>query len=165
MALITRPDMGKMFLLDLDKQAYIEFALSPVAAGRAGADSSNPEGPPPTARDNEPGEPPAPNPDQIERALGDAPLPASVVTLALADQTIENHPCRVFEQRASFPEGHVEITRVFRALDLRGLAIRTESESEGGVKVITERRDVKTEVSPEEFALPPAFKKAARLDH
>jgi hypothetical protein len=101
----------------------------------------------------------------MERVFGDAPLPSSVETIALADQTIENHPCRVFERRESFPGGRTELTRVFRALDLQGLAIRIESESEGGVKIVTERRQAQIAVSPDEFIIPSSFKKVGRLDH
>jgi hypothetical protein len=182
-ALISRPDMGKAFLLDLDKQAYVESALAPASENEIEADSSNANRSQSNnrsksnnrARTNnrsqlnasagESNEQPAISPGDIERVFSDAPLPSSVEMLALPDQTIENHLCRVFERRASFPGGHTEITRVFRAVDLQGLAIRIESESEGGVKLITERREAQIAVSPDEFIIPSGFKKVGRLDH
>ncbi len=176
-ALISRPDLGKAFLLDLDSQAYVETVIAPAGAAEPETNSSNANksrsnSRPPSnnssitnAREGEPDSPPAINPSDIERIVSDAPLPSSVETIALADQTIENHLCKVFERRASFPGGHIEITRVFRALDLQGFAIRIESESEGGVKIITERRDAQTVVSPDEFIIPSNFKKVGRLDN
>ena len=164
-ALISRPDMNKVFLLDLDKKMYVELALGSAAARQAETDSSNANRSVSTARDGESGSQPRVDPDELERAFSDAPSPASVTTRALPDQTIDNHPCKVFEQRASFNDGHIEITRVFHATEFHGLAIRIESESEGGLLVITERRDVKTNVSPGEFVIPAGFKKVEKLAH
>lgn len=156
-ALISRPDMGKMFLLDLDKRVYVEMALDSNIWRESEIRPSNES----TARDGES----SVSPDSLEHAFGDAPSPSRVEARALADQTIENHSCKVFEQRATFDDGHIEITRVFRASDLGNLAIRIEMESESGVKIITERRDVKIAVSPDEFVVPSGFKKVDRLAH
>ena len=164
-ALISRPDMNKVFLLDLDKKVYVELALGSAAARQAETDSSNANRSPSTARDDESASQQRVDPDQLERAFSDAPLPANVTTRALPDQTIDNQPCKVFEQRASFNDGHVEITRVFYATQLHDLAIRIESQSEGGLMVITERRDVKTNVLPGEFIVPVGFKKVEKLAH
>jgi hypothetical protein len=153
-ALISRPDMGKAFLLDLDKQMYVEMDSG---SSQSEINSSNKA----TASDDESGI----RPDTLERALDDAPSPSRIEARALEDQTIENQPCKVFEQRAIFDDGHTEITRVFCARDLNNLAIRIEMESEGGVKVITERRDVKTEIAPDQFNVPSGFKKVDRLNH
>jgi hypothetical protein len=154
-ALISRPDMGKAFLLDLDKQIYVEMDSSPNASRQSEINSSNES----TARDDESGV----RPDALERAFDDAPLPSRVEARALEDQTIENQSCKVFEQRAIFDDGHIEVTKVFCARDLNNLAIRIEMQSEGGVKVITERRDVKTKVAPDQFVVPSGFKKVDRL--
>ena len=156
-ALISRPDIGKAFLLDLDKQIYVELDSSSNASRQPEINSSNEA----TARDDQSGI----RPDVIERAFDDVPSPSSVEARALEDQTVGNQSCKVFEQRAVFDDGHVEITRVFCARDLHDLAIRIEMESEGGVKVITERRDVKTEVAHDQFVVPSGFKKVDRLDH
>ena len=149
-AIISRPDMGKAFLLDLDKQIYVELDLTRQSVVGSSSNES-------TA--------PADETDALERAFGDAPSPSRVEAQALADQTIENRSCKVFEQRAIFDDGHIEITRVFCAPDLNNLAIRIEEESGSGAKVITERRDVKTTVAPDQFVVPAGFKKVERLAH
>jgi hypothetical protein len=141
-ALIWRPDLGKCFLLALDKQQYVETDFARPAVANQQSEATDLE--------------------TIERALTDAPSPASVEVISLPDQIIDNHPCSVTESRATFSDGHVEITRTFRARDLSGLDIRVESQSTAsGIKIITERRDVKTEVSGEEFNVPAGFKKVA----
>ncbi len=155
-ALIFRPDLGKVFLLALNKREYVEMNIGPVGNLKSQADA--------------PGEwrnhTDAVDPNSIDRAINNAPSPVSVEARTLADQTIENHPCRVTERRALFADGHVETTRTFLARDLSGLALRVETESTAsGVKVITERRDVRVEVSPDEFSIPAGFKKVERLIH
>ncbi len=155
-ALISRPDMGKAFLLDLDKQIYVELDSSSNIARQSEINPSNES----TARDDESGV----RPDALERAFDDAPSPVRVESRALADQTIGNQTCKVFEQRAIFDDGHTEITKIFCARNLNDLAIRIEVESDG-VKVITERRDVKTQVAPDQFVVPSGFKKVDRLAH
>jgi hypothetical protein len=153
-ALILRPDQGKAFLLDLDNQLYTELPLSFSSGGepetRAPSDDADH----------------TVEPEAIERALGNAPSPVRVETRLLADQTVENHLCKVYEQRAVFSDGHAEITKSFRALDLDGLALRIEIAAEpqnGSGKFIISRRDVRPDVSPEEFVVPAGFKKADKL--
>ncbi|HVG21005.1 MAG TPA: hypothetical protein VNI02_18290 [Blastocatellia bacterium] len=171
-ALIWRPDRAKAFLLDLDKRMYVELPLS-FAVGRGletdapraeagqamASDDTNITRASDEARR-------AVDPEAVERAVGDAPSPERVETRWLADQTIENHVCRVSEQRAIFSGGHAEITRTFRAVDLGGLAIRIETVAEprdGGAKVIISRRDIRTDVSPDEFVVPAEFRKVDKL--
>jgi hypothetical protein len=162
-ALILRPDINKVFLLDLDKQVYTELALSPGGGPPQEPDPHGANGPPSTAADGEPSARQGVSPGELERAFNDAPSPARITTRALPDQTIENHPCKVFEQRASFEDGRTEITRVFQATDFHDLAVRIESESEGGPRVVTERRDLKASVSPGEFVVPAGFKRVEKL--
>jgi hypothetical protein len=152
-ALIWRPDQGKAFLLDLDKQIYAELPLS-----------FSPEREPETRSSDDAQR--AIDPEAIETILADAPSPVGVESRLLEDQTIENHVCKVYEQRAVFSDGHAEITKTFRAPELGGLAIRVEIASEpqnGNDKIIISRRDVKTVVSPEEFIVPSEFKKVEKL--
>ena len=152
-ALIWRPDLDKIFLLSLDRQFYVERNLIPETAGSiAGSGTNGPDGRL------------SPEAESIEHAFDDAPAPVSVETRALPDQTIDNRLCSVTENRASFADGRIEVTRTFRARDLEGLALRIESESETtGVKVVTERRDIKIEVAASEFTVPSDFKRVARL--
>lgn len=173
-ALIWRPDQAKTFLLDLDKRIYVELPLSFGIEGGHQADSQNEAGK--QADDKGILEPSddaqrAIHPEAVERALDDAPSPVSVENRQLADQAIDDHVCKVFEQRATFSDGHAEITRTFRALALRGLAIRIEimTEPQGesmqndSTKLIISRRDIKTDVSPDEFVVPPGFRRVDKL--
>lgn len=141
-ALIHRPDLGKSYLLFPDDRTYTESEAdpTPTAINDAGDDVS---------------------PDHIERAFGDSPPPASVTTRALGDQTLDGYSCAVTEERATHEDGRAEVTRLFRARDLAGLALRVEVES-GALKIITERRDINTRVPPEEFNVPSDFRKVAR---
>jgi hypothetical protein len=157
-ALIWRPDLGKSYLLDLDRQAFIEIALAGEnshdgshSLDRASADSTNGLV------------------QAVDRALDDAPSPDRVETRMLPIAEIGGHSCKVYEQRAIFPDGHIEITRTFRARDLGGLALRTESESQpASVRIITERKDVsldvRLDVAPDAFTVPANFKKVDKLE-
>jgi len=77
---------------------------------------------------------------------------------------VDGHSCKVYEQRAIFLDGHIEITRQFRAEDLEGLPLRIDCESaEGGARITTERRDVSLGVPTDSFVVPPDFKRIERL--
>jgi hypothetical protein len=155
-ALIWRPDQGKAFLLDLDRRIYAELPLSFGPVSEPDKDAAAPSDDPAGAID----------PEAVDRALDRAPSPVRVEARLLADRTIEGHLCKVFEQRAVFPDGHVEMTITHRAIDLSGLAIRIEIVAEpqnGSEKVIISRRDVSPAVSPDEFIVPSEFKKVDKL--
>lgn len=138
-ALIHRPDLGKSFLLFPEDRTYTESGAEAADVADAVDDVS---------------------PDQIDRAFADAPLPSSVTAHALADETIEGYGCAVTEERAAFEDGSAEVTRMFRARDLAGLALRVEVES-GTLKIVTERREIETRVPPEKFEVPADFRKVA----
>jgi hypothetical protein len=181
-AFIWRPDLGKSFLLFPDNRTYVEseardFARPEKAAdavssasssggaetGESAADETRRE-PAPSARRNPAGRddvsPAHVSPDYIDRSFGDIASPSRVETRALADQMIEGYACAVTEQRAVFDDGRGEVTRIFRARELAGLAVRVEVESEG-VKIITERRDIQIQVPPDNFTVPTDFRKVA----
>ena len=154
-ALIWRPDLGKCYLLDLDQLVFVEISLEETSDNlpdqsrlhdRAAGDSASAL-------------------VKIDRAVDDAPSPDRVETRMLSGADIAGHSCTVYEERATFPDGHTEITRSFRAGDLGGLALRIESESEPiSVRVITERKDVSLEVAPDTFTIPSNFKKVDKLE-
>ena len=151
-ALIDRPDLGKSFLLFPQDRTYTESEAAAAARTQQGTGPGGPADVRGAVDDL--------SPDQIDRAFGDAPLPSSLTTRALADQTVEGYSCAVTEQRAAFEDGREEVTRMFRARDLAGLALRLEVES-GTLKIITERRDIATRVPPERFEVPADFRKVA----
>ena len=83
----------------------------------------------------------------------------------MPDETIAGEHCKVVENRARFADGRMEITKVYRATQLGGLLIKTETESIAAnhrVKIITERRDLKFDISPDEFTVPADFNKAQK---
>lgn len=155
-ALILRPDLGKGYLLDLDRRVYVEFdfaaGTSPTMTKGAGRE---------TIGDDE--TPAAVKADEVDRALSDVPKPVQVETRVLADQTIQGYACQMVESRATFADGHVEITRICRARDLEGLALLVEVESATGARSTVERRDIRLDVSPDEFVVPADFKRVDKL--
>ena len=159
-ALIWRPDLGKCYLLDLDERLYVELETGPNHAKESQSEANTLNQYSEPARSDS-----ADNLVQaIDRAIDDAPSPARVETRLLPGEVIDGHSCRVYESRASFPDGHFEITRAFRASDFAWLALRIELESEPATtKVITERRDVRLDVAPDAFVVPAGFKKVYKL--
>jgi hypothetical protein len=166
-AIIWRPDLGKVFLLAIDRRVYTEQELSPGSAPEAAA---RPRGGGEAGRDSAAlSGPPMIEPDAIDRVFKEAAPPDSVETRALPDQVIDGFNCAVFERRSRFADGRVELTRWFRARELSGLALRIETETvEAGaavprLRVVTERRNVQTELPPDGFRVPPDFKKVGEI--
>jgi hypothetical protein len=159
-ALIWRPDLGKCYLLDLDERLSVELEITPHYANESQAKAKTPNQDSELTRNDS-----ADSLVQaIDRAIDDAPSPARVETRMLPGEAIDGHWCRVYEHRASFPDGHFEIIRAFRASDFAWLALRMESESEpAATKVTTERRDVRLNVAPDAFVAPADFKKVDKL--
>ncbi|MFL6273655.1 MAG: hypothetical protein ACJ74G_00475 [Blastocatellia bacterium] len=152
-ALILRPDLGKGYLLDLDHRLYIEFnsgTTAPAAMRNAAPPASE-------------SAPPAISLEEVERALSDAPALVQLNLRVLGDETIEDHPCQVIEERATFADGGVEVTRSRRARDLAGLPLLIEVESSNGARLTTERRDVRLDVAIDDFAVPAGFRKVDQL--
>jgi hypothetical protein len=159
-ALIWRSDLGKCYLLDLDERLYVELETTPDHANQSQAEAETPSHDSNSRRSD--------SADRfvqaIDRAMDDAPSPARVETRSLSGEVIDGHPCRVYENRASFPDGHVEIQRAFRASEYAWLALRIETESDPpATKVTTERRDVRLGVAPDTFVVPADFKKVDKL--
>jgi hypothetical protein len=160
-AMIWRPDLGKCFLLSLTRKEFVEMTLGPQTARDSSAAALDPAGSQPNEANASRDSASSPTPEAIDRAISNAQEPASVETHVLPDVTIDNHPCQVVEQRARFADGHTETTRMARARDLGGLELRIEivpDAQSGSVKVITERRAIRTEVSPDEFNVPADFR-------
>jgi hypothetical protein len=161
--IIWRPDLGRVFHLSVDRQLYVE---SDIDGEQQPANAPRPSGHGATSAIAEGEKGPANHPETVDRALGEEAGPERVETEGLPDEVVDGHTCRVLRRRASFVDGHVETALIFQARDLEGLAIRMETETEGGsgrVKVITERRDIRTEVSPEQFVIPADFRRVRSL--
>lgn len=162
-AVIWRSDLGSCFLLDLDRRVYVELEItgshgggSDPGAGKTDIISSSRNASGLNLGDS--------SVQAIDRYFDDTESPARVETRMLPPVVIDSHSCRVYEQRTTFLDGHTEITRRFRADDLAGLPVRIECESEeGGIRVTTERRDVRFEVATDSFVVPSDFKRIDRL--
>jgi hypothetical protein len=156
-ALILRLDLGKGYLLDLDRQIYVEIELTD-GDKNSSVDSRS------QGRENK--DSTSELVQAVDRAIDDAQSPDRVETRALPSSDVDGHTCQVYERRATFVDGHVEIIKSFRATDLGGLILRSEASSEPlSVTIITERKDVSRDVAPERFTIPMSFRKVDKLDH
>lgn len=145
-AIIFRPDLGKSFLLYLDRNVYMESAIDDQ----------------PQTVDDET----KITLDRIDKAFNAANAPLEVETKTLPDETIDGHICQVTERRERFDNGYIEMTRSFQAREFAGLALRVEQTSESPtarIKIVTERRDARTDVGREEFDIPSGFTKVDAL--
>lgn len=159
-ALIWRPDLGKIFLLDLSERVYVEFELAGGSPSepQAGAGDSNAVSRP---RPSDTGDGTI---QAIDHYFVERQPPTRVETRVLPSASIDGHTCAVYEQREFFSDAHSETTRRFYARDLSGLLLRVESQDEqGSASLITERRDIRTDVAPDTFAVPVDFKKVEKL--
>jgi hypothetical protein len=149
--LILRPDLGKQFLLVIERQVYTETNLPQEITGQAIASDIK--------RDE------AIDPVAVERIFEASGHPAPAEVRLLPDQVIEGHPCQVSERRLIF-DGRAELTRTYLARDLSGLALKIEMESEpsAGSRFVTERRNVRADFSEDLFEIPPGFKRVDKLD-
>jgi hypothetical protein len=161
LALIWRPDIGKAFLLDLDRRVYVEIDDPTVKVPESRAGAGNPRN---NTRAQNLGDLKDSKVQTIDQYFDDNQPPAGIDKRILPQVVIDGHPCAVDEQRYLFPDEHIEIIRTFRAHDLSGLLLRIESETEpGSARVTTERRDVRIEVSPDAFIVPTNFKRVEQL--
>ena len=167
-ALIFRPDLGKSFLLDLDNRLYIETDLTQP---NVSTDKKN-LSPPNHHQATESSESAAPSASSLQTVANDfladsfEEEPTIVETRVLTDAKIGDSMCKVTEQSARFADGRVEITKTFRAPALKGLIVKSEMESVAPsqrLKIIVERRDIKLEVSADEFTVSAGFKKVERF--
>lgn len=158
-ALICGLNLENAVLLDLDAQTYVEVENTNDAAEDA-----------PTNRNgglqkhrSETAALEGGTLQAIDQTFDEVQSPDRIETRMLASEVIDGYRCSVYEQRLIFPDGHTEVTKSWRADDLSGLALRIENTSEpGGTKVITERRDVRTDIPADAFVVPPNYKKAPR---
>jgi hypothetical protein len=169
LALITRFDSGKSYLLNLDKQTYVETDLALNAAKKTQADTSTKnvkglQATAPAEAQNADANRQTTAMDFVEDDFADEPK--SFEQRPMADESVGNQLCKVIEKRASFADGRSEITKIYRAENLLGLTVKTELETISPtqrVKIITEWRDIKLEAQADAFVLPGNFKKVQSL--
>src|SRR5215467_8595494 len=145
-ALIVRPDVGEAYLLFPDRGEYFVETPEVEALPANGSSASATPAGSGTRVSKQAGSGMLVDPIAIESDLSPAKTTANNITdLTLPDAKVDGHPCRVSERRAINSDGTTEIVRDYRATDLEGLSIKTESESEGKngrVRVVTERQDI-----------------------
>jgi hypothetical protein len=157
---ILRFDIGKSYLLDPEHRLYIETDLNQNLP----QDKKSSDAELATAAEKEDTSSSSTATEWLTDEFREEPT--NVETKTLPDETIAGERCKVTESRARFADGRMEITKVFRAMQLGGLMIKTETESiaeNHKVKIITERRDLKFEISVDEFTIPADFKKAQKF--
>jgi hypothetical protein len=171
-ALICRPDLGKSFLLDLDRRLFAEIALGSqpgrVDAGIPAPASATKQLSPDDIGTSDSGsrDQRAIDPESLDLSFNEADDSSSVVQRTTGDEVVAGYRCRVEERRVVYSNGRSETTRWFRATELDGLALRIESETQSEsrhVRVTTERTEISTDVSPDIFSVPSDFRKVTNL--
>ncbi len=128
-ATITR--QGTTWLLDLDRNAYaVVRAPDEPATG-------------------------ALNGDQIEALVRGDDDPGSAEPVAVEEARLDGHPCRLVRARLVGLGGETSESAVWSALDLGGLAIRSELTGPDGARSVIELRRISLEPDPKLFELPP----------
>jgi len=161
-ALIIRPDLGNAYVLFLDKGEFLVRGLGDEPGANSAPTMAQPPSQTAAAADSEPS---LVDPVAIESDMSPASAPATLTNVALPDESVDHHPCKVAERRAVLSDGTTEVTRTYRATDLSGMIVRTESESvgkSGRLRVITERLDIQTEVPQTVFEIPAGFRRTSR---
>jgi len=162
-ALIVRPDVGEAFLLFPDRGEYFVETPEGEALPANGSSATPTPAGSGTKVSKQAGSGMLVDPIAIESDLSPVKTTAnSIIDLTLPDAKVDGHPCRVSERRAINSDGTTEILRDYKATDLEGLSIKTESESEGRngrVRVVTEKHDIQPGVSQEAFEVPSGLKR------
>lgn len=167
LALITRFDAGKSFLLNLNKQIYTETELVSQVAEKAKS-APAPSKASPKAVDAEKAESEASRQVAALEFVEDhfAEQPISLENRVLADEYIAGQLCKVTQTRATFADGRTDATTIFRAEGLYGLLMKTEKESVSPthrVRIINEWRELSLVAAADEFVIPANFKKVQSL--
>ena len=165
-ALIWRPDLGRMYLLDVDGRGYVETDITPSDALKPGQETNTSQDAEYAARRSASVRGDQVRGEAVDRAFDDSPSPVRIETRSLPDQTIDGHPSAVIERRTVFANDYVETTVTFRARDFNGLAIRVETGPGAGTKgskLITSWRDIRRDVPADVFDVPPDFRRVDKL--
>lgn len=136
-ASIVRPDLGIVFVVDLDGNVYVEQPL----AGEAAADGEV-------------------TGDEVERLVtaGEA---VTVAREKIGAERLAGYACDVYRSRIESPLGGVSESKVWEAPDLGGLVLRSELVGPDGSRATTELTDLSLEPDPTVFEVPPT---AQRVD-
>jgi hypothetical protein len=140
LAAIWRPDIGKVYLLDIGQKTYTENEITQSQH-----------------------QVPVSDVEYFEDKIDDAPSAERIETDILPDTRIDGFTCSVYETRTYYQGGHSQVVRTFRAREL-GLAMRVEVEAPDGSRLVTERHDVKTVVPRDIFEISSDFRRVSQLN-
>ena len=163
---IWRPDLSRVYQLSIERRIYVESESGPPpqseSARAPSATSSGPRAAEHPVENNS-----GIDPVSVDRSMDTSGVPESEEIERLPDQEVDGRICVVFRRRATFSGGTVETTRSFHSREFNWLALRIESETERAgakIRVVTERRDIKTDVSPDQFEVPNGYQRVSSLD-
>jgi hypothetical protein len=140
-ASIARPDLGVVWLVDLDRNVYVERRTDAPVPSETGLTG-----------------------EQVEALAADSGGGGVTTSSERAgEETVDGHPCVVYKTRAESPLGGASESTVWEAQDLGGLAIRSETKGPDGARVTTELRDVRSDAPASLFELPPGASRAEAL--
>ncbi|MCC6743041.1 MAG: hypothetical protein IT175_04190 [Acidobacteria bacterium] len=146
MVLLVRPDLGVRWLVDFEKGAYTETPLTgPATPGEDGAEA------PLSAT-------------EIELTV-EAGAPADAFAARrerIDDDTLDGHRCAVYRSRLEALDGTTAESTVWEAVDLGGLALRSEIRGSSGTVARTVLRDLSRNPPPDTFELPPGVRKSGQ---
>jgi hypothetical protein len=151
--LIWRPDLPSYIQIDPQKRVYVEHNGDSLAAHNEVTEQS---GNGRTAID-----------PQIEGSFDMASEASSSKTVSLPDERVDDFTCEVTERLLSFADGRTQVVRSYRARELGGLTVRTETVFGGGeaaTRLTVELKDIQTRISRDQFEIPPGFQKVEKLD-
>ena len=131
LALIARPDLGRVYLLDVAANTYSDRPSAPAApdAALGGED--------------------------VEMMFPEPGAETVVSRERVGSETTAGHECVVYHSRIESVAGAASESTVWEAQDLGGLAIRSELRGPDGSRAVSELRDIKVPADGALFELPP----------
>jgi hypothetical protein len=141
LAALVRPDLDRTFLVDLDRNVYVETAMAPPEP-----DASAVEG------------------EAFDELFHGSVPEATVERVRGGVEDVNGYACVVVRSRIEAPSGGTSEATVWEAGDLGGLALRSEVRGPQGDRVVTELRDLRVPADPALFELPPGSRRVHALE-
>jgi hypothetical protein len=141
LASIGRPDLGLTYLIDLDRNVYVEQSFTTIQPSADDLDG-----------------------EEIERLFPEPGSGAVIERVRAGNEVVDGHPCVVYRSRVETLRGATSESTVWEAEDLGGLTVRSELRGPEGSRVVTELRDIRVPADPGLFELPADARKVEALD-
>ena len=121
---IWRPDLGRVFLLSLERQVYVESDLGEHPQPGKVVEVTRPR----VSREQaQRAKGAGPLPEAIDRAWETSPRPTEWKRDELPEVVVDGRPCSAIRKRATFADGHLETTLMFCCARSGRPSIRVES--------------------------------------